>query len=295
MAALSLLKAKRIYQMTTEKQAAANKANAKKSTGPKTAAGKAVVAGNAISHGILSSRLFLEGESPDDFQALQDDLRQALRPMGALELALVEKVAVALWKQRRLVAAETAMLELGRHMRRGSNRDDVKAALGLGYTDADITEEDLEPLGDDDKARQQWCIKVLNEFALVSDEVMAAGNLVALAEVAPHIWEQLKDEADEEAETPEKYIKGQEGGLSGWLFELKSWCATTYRQLSRRPLVQSIAAMVQAQKSAPMGNEVLMRYQVALDGELYRAMEALRKQQAFRLKLGIEVEAEVVS
>ena len=62
------------------------------------------MAGNAISHGILSKRLFLEDESPDDFQALQNDLRQALRPMGALELALVEKVAVALWKQRRLVA-----------------------------------------------------------------------------------------------------------------------------------------------------------------------------------------------
>ena len=253
------------------------------------------MAGNAISHGILSSRLFLESESPDDFQALQDDLRQALRPMGALELALVEKVAVALWKQRRLVAAETAMLELGRHMRRGSNRDDVKSALGLGYTDADITEEDLAPLDDGDKERQQWCIKVLSEFVLVSDEVMEAGNLVALAEVAPHIWEQLKDEADEEAETPEKYIKGQEGGLSGWMFELKSWCATQYRQLSRRPLVQSIAKLVQAQKSAPIGNEVLMRYQVSLDGELYRAMEALRKQQTFRLKLGIEVEGEVVS
>lgn len=39
-----------------------------------------------------------------------------------------------------------------------------------------------------------------------------------------------------------------------------------------------------------------MRYQVALDGELYRAMDALRKQQAFRRKLGIEIDggAEIV-
>lgn len=42
--------------MTTEKQIAANKANAQKSTGPKTDAGKQVVAMNAISHGILSRR-----------------------------------------------------------------------------------------------------------------------------------------------------------------------------------------------------------------------------------------------
>lgn len=78
--------------MTTPKQTAANKANAQKSTGPKTEAGKAVVAGNAISHGILSSRLFLEDESPDDFQALQDDLRQALiPPMGEEERAMLEQ------------------------------------------------------------------------------------------------------------------------------------------------------------------------------------------------------------
>lgn len=38
--------------MTTERQRAANTANARKSTGPKTAAGKAKVAGNAVSHGL---------------------------------------------------------------------------------------------------------------------------------------------------------------------------------------------------------------------------------------------------
>jgi len=53
--------------MTTKKQAAANKENAKNSTGPKTPEGKAVVAMNAISHGILSRRLFLGGENPVEF------------------------------------------------------------------------------------------------------------------------------------------------------------------------------------------------------------------------------------
>lgn len=284
--------------MTTEKQIAANKANAQKSTGPKTDAGKAVVAGNAISHGILSKRLLLEDESPDDFQALQDDLRQALRPMGALELALVEKVAVALWKQKRLVAAETATIELGRHMRKAVNRDDVKCAMGLGYADDDVTEADLEPLGADDKARQQWCIKVLSEFALVSDEVMAAGNLVALAKIGAvkRVESKIGNKNAAADKTSLSQIDNDEPTESKHNTQAAiAKAATTYRQLHRRPLVQSIAAMVQAQKSAPMGNEVLMRYQVALDGELYRAMEALRKQQAFRLKLGIEVEGEVVS
>lgn len=280
--------------MTTEKQAAANKANAQKSTGPKTPEGKAVVAMNAVSHGILSRRLFLTGEDPAEFESLQADLHKALRPVGALELALVEKIGVALWKQKRLVAAETAMVELGRHMRRGSNRDDVKRYMGLGYSDPDVTEADLEPLGEDDTARQKWCGKVFSEVSLLDDELMATNNLAALAKVAPVTFEQLKDEAEEDGETPQAYIQGYEGGLSGWMYELKRWCAGEVSRLARRPLVQSIAELVQAEKSAPIANEVLMRYQIALDGELYRAMDALRKQQEWRHKSGIEVEADVV-
>lgn len=280
--------------MTTEKQAAANKANAQKSTGPKTPEGKAVVAMNAVSHGILSRRLFLTGEDPAEFESLQADLHKALRPVGALELALVEKIGVALWKQKRLVAAETAMVELGRHMRRGSNRDDVKRYMGLGYSDPDVTEADLEPLGEDDTARQKWCGKVFSEVSLLDDELMATNNLAALAKVAPVTFEQLKDEAEEDGETPQAYIQGYEGGLSGWMYELKRWCAGEVSRLARRPLVQSIAELVQAEKSAPIANEVLMRYQIALDGELYRAMDALRKQQEWRHKSGLEVEAEVV-
>ena len=282
--------------MTTPKQTAANKANAKKSTGPKTEAGKAVVAGNAISHGILSSRLFLDDESPDDFQALQDDLRQALRPMGALELALVEKVAVALWKQKRLVAAETATIELGRHIRQDAVRREVKTAMGLNYTDADVTESELVPLNDEDRAQHVFCIEVLEQYEQVEDEVFGGGDLAGLKEQAPTIYKQLMDEAEEDEQTPDAYLKANhKDGLMEWAYELKDWCGVTLKALPRRALVQSIAKMVQAQRSAPIGNEVLMRYQVSLDGELYRAMDQLRKQQEFRLKLGIEVEGEVVS
>lgn len=283
--------------MTTEKQAAANKANAKKSTGPKTAAGKATVAGNAISHGILSKRLLLEGESPDDFQALQDDLRQALMPMGALELVLVEKVAVAIWKQKRLVAAETAMLELGRDMRRLEVRDAVKEAAGLGYTDGEITSADLIPLDADDKAQQLFCLEVLEQYEQIEDAVFVGPDLAGLKEQAPAIYQQLIEEAQEEGKSPEAYLKAnyKDEGLLEWVCALRGWCGETLKQLHRRPLVQSVAKLVQAQKSAPIGSEVLMRYQVAIDGELYRAMEALRKQQTFRLKLGIEGEGEVVS
>lgn len=76
----------------SEKQIQANRANARKSTGPKTAAGKRAIARNGLKHGILSRALFLEDEDPEEFETLRADLDTALRPSGALELALVETI-----------------------------------------------------------------------------------------------------------------------------------------------------------------------------------------------------------
>ena len=51
--------------MATTQQAIAYKANAARSTGPKTGGGKARVGGNALKHGLQSSiRLLLHGEDP---------------------------------------------------------------------------------------------------------------------------------------------------------------------------------------------------------------------------------------
>lgn len=45
---------------------------------------------------------------------------------------------------------------------------------------------------------------------------------------------------------------------------------------------------------ALIANELLIRYQFAPDAELYKAIEALRKQQEFRCKNSVEIEAKVV-
>ena len=50
--------------------------------------------------------------------ALAAELQAALSPVGFVELALVERIAIALWRQRRLVTAETASIYLARVPRR---------------------------------------------------------------------------------------------------------------------------------------------------------------------------------
>jgi hypothetical protein len=176
--------------MTTAKQAAANQANSQKSTGARTPEGKAAVAKNALKHGLLSQRLILAGEDAQDYEALLAGLMRSVAPEGMLEQVLVEKVAVALWRQKRLVAAESAYIEIGR-----KPRSVFGGMEFLGVVEVEDSKEDIE-------------------------------------------LERIKN-------------------------------------------------------SAPVQIEVLARYSVGLDNELYRAIEAIRKQQEFRLKnASVELEAE---
>ncbi|MGH8579393.1 MAG: hypothetical protein ACREVK_04440, partial [Gammaproteobacteria bacterium] len=65
------------------------------------------MASNAVKHGLFARQLILNDEDPTEYQALVDGLQAALSPVGTLEYALVERIAITLWRQRRLVRAET--------------------------------------------------------------------------------------------------------------------------------------------------------------------------------------------
>jgi hypothetical protein len=76
--------------MVSQEKLRANRQNAAKSSGPRSATGKAAARQNARKHGVLSARLFVQGEVPQEFDALLQSLAQDLRPSGALELLFVE-------------------------------------------------------------------------------------------------------------------------------------------------------------------------------------------------------------
>ena len=62
--------------MASEAQLAANRSNARKSTGPRTPVGKAVVARNGIKHGLLSREYLVKGESEADLGPVLTTLLQ---------------------------------------------------------------------------------------------------------------------------------------------------------------------------------------------------------------------------
>lgn len=88
--------------MTSERQAAANRRNALRSTGPNTPEGKEHAKLNALRHGLRAETLVLPDEDPAEFERFQQALIAELAPAGELEAVLVERIVVLAWRLRRV-------------------------------------------------------------------------------------------------------------------------------------------------------------------------------------------------
>ena len=97
--------------MTTDKQRAANRRNAQKSTGPRTAAGKERSSRNATKHGCCTDQHLIAGEDPADFETLRDGFFLTWDPRDPVEEALVRQMVTAEWRLRRLARLETAAID----------------------------------------------------------------------------------------------------------------------------------------------------------------------------------------
>ena len=93
--------------MTTPAKIAANRQNALRSTGPRTPEGKAVVSQNAVRHGIFAAGSVIPGlESRAHWQDHLQATIKSLAPIGQVETALAERVALLLWRMRRIATYE---------------------------------------------------------------------------------------------------------------------------------------------------------------------------------------------
>ncbi|TPQ30922.1 hypothetical protein [Cupriavidus pinatubonensis] len=269
--------------MMTTKQALTNRQNSRKSTGPKTPEGKAKASSNAIKHGIFARTRFLDDESPEEFRLLLDGLQMSLCPAGSLEHALVERIAVTLLRQQRLVRAETATIELSRRLDAKANRNEIETALGMTYPNQ-VNDEDLtlsKEVGGDYLAS---CSRIAEESLRLDRRALAATDLDHLEQAAPTLHRALSCEAEEaDAPLPE-FIRSYKGGLSAWVKDVANGCRSEIAAIRRSALIGEVAALVRSSRSAPLQQELISKYQTALDHELYRAIRALRETQEWRLK-----------
>jgi hypothetical protein len=82
---------------TSDRRTAANRENAKKSTGPITLEGKGKSCLNRLSHGFASNTRLIAGEDPEEFYALLNDLIQEHNPATPTQQMLVEDMAHNRW------------------------------------------------------------------------------------------------------------------------------------------------------------------------------------------------------
>jgi len=92
--------------MATKKQTAANRRNARKSTGPTSPQGKATASMNNLRHGLRARTVILPGEKQEDFDEIHTGLQDQYQPQNPAEQHLVDQAAIAQWKLARAEAYE---------------------------------------------------------------------------------------------------------------------------------------------------------------------------------------------
>jgi len=206
----------------------------------------------------------LADEDPAEWAELLNRLLVELDPVGTLEQALVERIAVALWRQKRLVRVEAARIEISR-------RPDVMARHELEQW-----------VGENNKATLANVLAGVgrpHHEAILGEILVARRRAVVELDTVrvdfPLIWTQLLANSKTAGGVQVYLDQRHKGNIDQYLAALEG--------LHRNILVAYDKA--QTRKSAnslPAAPELMTRYQSALDNDLYKAMRALREAQRFR-------------
>lgn len=101
--------------MASKKQIAANRKNARKSTGPKSRKGKITIRHNALRHGLTSADVVLPDEDEGAFQEILENLVSEHEPEGITEEMLVQRIAAMYWRLLRMGKVEAGLFTMGRY------------------------------------------------------------------------------------------------------------------------------------------------------------------------------------
>lgn len=116
------------------KQIEANRKNALHSRGPTTREGKQVSRLNALKYGLRTKELIIPGqEDPAEFEAILRELYDDWEPKGHTELHLVEQIALAEWRLRRVYRAELGEIRSQMASRVASEASEVEDEIEQAF------------------------------------------------------------------------------------------------------------------------------------------------------------------
>jgi hypothetical protein len=151
--------------------------------------------------------------------------------------------------------------------------------MDLHSSDKKISEDDLT---DFDQEHYKWCQSVIAEYEQI--DMTKLTDFTILKKQAPTIYKQLEVDAETDQESLGNFLKQYDKQLD-YFVDLIRYCQDEIKKAKQRPLVLDIARTVQNKRAILQGplRDVLAKYQVMLDNELYKSIKALRETQVWRL------------
>lgn len=268
-------------------QIKANRQNAKRSTGPTSIQGKLKVSQNAITHGIFATAPLLETENLEEYQLLYDSLFKELMPASQLEAAIVERIIHSIWRQKRLEKAEAAKIAIEQLPQQLIF--EVNATM-MREPKEWVQIEDL--IGEKDHKKFQVNKVIQEELEALDIQSINSASAASMTQQAPYVFHHLKLEAKNQNMSLESFLDDAPK-VTEYLSALKRGAEKFVSKSITRQFAKIVSDLVSQTKliPKPMMIEQLMKYQVQLDNDLYKAINELRKLQEWRLKT---IEAERV-
>ncbi len=255
-------------------------------------------------HGILARNLLIrEGEgqeSAGELRRLLAQLRAELSPEGIIEEMLVERILAAYWRLRRVLVAEQGLIRqradyasleygMGRvqehNARLRSAFTHLEAHLTTSNGARHVSEilkeclQDLDELGTIGEPAFKRLRRLFTADLLAHDEDSDIAGLIAFKAMADDYAAGSLEGNGEEQPTREQCIAVLRGVLEHHLER-----ATTLGEVAGRMEQQKAEAVAMASLlPAPEDAERLLRYEGALERQLYRAIKELRELQKARL------------
>jgi hypothetical protein len=162
--------------MPSPKQIAASRANALKSTGPRTPSGKAASRFNALKHGIDAQQQIMFRESAADLAELTVEYHQQHNPANSAERFLVDTLINNEWRLRRLRCVEADLWRAANKLFFDKNIDADRTGLGDGFAAGTSTFERLQRVINSCERNYHRALKELQHLQAAQPEEMP--NLV---------------------------------------------------------------------------------------------------------------------
>ena len=265
--------------MASQAQIRANQENAQKSTGPTSIEGKKKSSMNAVTHGIFSNIAILPGEDESFMRNLREDILATYQPQDTMERCLVDRIYIAMVRQVRLCEAEAAKLRMS------MRREILAESLSQILRHSTIRRFKGDDLSDEMESNYQFYLKVIEELRPypLTDNLPSLG---LIERSMPKTFVLLKNKARDYETSWEKFREDLNQILKA-LREIKKEANNYVASNQDIHVAHDLLEDMQIIHRIPHGVDITLmtKYQVQLDNDLYRAMNALQKYRDNKAKL----------